>query len=376
MAGDVVRGKNLEEKDRVFFENLGEGVCIVDRNLVVTFVNDKLCQTSGYSRDELLGKDIRSFFDGVSKEIIENQFRKRARLKSSHYVLTGSRKDGKEGFFSVCSVPLVDGNRRFEGAMSIISDVTEKKKAENKLKEHTLELEKQVEERTGQLVELYKGITAAEERNRLAQEIHDSLAQTLTSSLLNIELCERIIGHNPEKAKKELAKLKRTMVRNIKATRNVIFELRLPRFHRTGFLAVLKQYLEEFRKKTGIAYKLRAKLEESLPAKIQVGAYRIIREAMNNVKKHARAKSVRLKLRTDKSRKLHILIKDDGNGFDVGKVLSQGRRNEKFGLIGMEDEVELLGGRIAVESVKKQGTKIKVRIPLGEHEQSRPEENN
>ncbi|NIM03029.1 PAS domain S-box protein, partial [bacterium] len=146
MAGDVVRGKNLEEKDRVFFENLGEGVCIVDRNLVVTFVNDKLCQTSGYSRDELLGKDIRSFFDGVSKEIIENQFRKRARLKSSHYVLTGSRKDGKEGFFSVCSVPLVDGNRRFEGAMSIISDVTEKKKAENKLKEHTLELEKQVEE--------------------------------------------------------------------------------------------------------------------------------------------------------------------------------------------------------------------------------------
>ncbi|NIM03028.1 hypothetical protein GTN66_02605, partial [bacterium] len=107
-------------------------------------------------------------------------------------------------------------------------------------------------ERTGQLVELYKGITAAEERNRLAQEIHDSLAQTLTSSLLNIELCERIIGHNPEKAKKELAKLKRTMVRNIKATRNVIFELRLPRFHRTGFLAVLKQYLEEFGKKSGI----------------------------------------------------------------------------------------------------------------------------
>ncbi|NIM03027.1 hypothetical protein GTN66_02600, partial [bacterium] len=77
-----------------------------------------------------------------------------------------------------------------------------------------------------------------------------------------------------------------------------------------------------------------------------------------------------------KSRKLHILIKDDGNGFDVGKVLSQGRRNEKFGLIGMEDEVELLGGRIAVESVKKQGTKIKVRIPLGEYGQSRPEENN
>ncbi|MDH5174099.1 MAG: PAS domain S-box protein, partial [Elusimicrobiota bacterium] len=223
MAGELNQVKSLEENYGKFLENLGEGVCIVDRNLVVTFVNYKLCQGSGYSRDEFLGKDIRSFFKGMSKEIIEDQFKRRSRLKSSHYVLTSSTKDGKEMFFSVCSVPLLDTNRRFDGAMSIISDVTEKEKAERKLKEHTLELEQEIKERTGQLVDLYKGITAAEERNRLAQEIHDSLAQTLTGLLLNIELCERLVGDNPEKAKKELGKLRKAMARSIKTTRNVIF---------------------------------------------------------------------------------------------------------------------------------------------------------
>jgi len=370
MVEKVDQVESVEAKYSIFFENLSEGACIVDGKLVVTFVNDKLCETSGYSRNELLGKDIRSFFDGMSKQIIENQFKKRSKGKSSNCVLTGKTKDGKDMFFSVCSVPLLDRNKRFDGAMSIISDVTAKEKAEEKFKEHTRELEKVIEERTGQLVDLYKGVADAEERNRLAQEIHDSLAQTLTSSLLMIELCERLMVDNPERAKKELSKLKSTLAGSIKTTRNVIFELRLPRFHRTGFITVLRQYLEEFRKKSGIACSLSSKLEESLPTRIQVGAYRIIREAMNNIRKHAGAKNVIVRLRTDKKRRLHLFIKDDGKGFDLGRVLTQSKQTNNFGLIGMEDQAKLLGGNFAVESTKRQGTKIKVKIPLGEYGQS------
>ncbi|NIM02605.1 PAS domain S-box protein [bacterium] len=370
MEEKVNQRESVGDKYRNFFENFGEGVCIVDKKLAVRYVNDKLCQTSGYSRDEFLGKDIRSFFDGMSIEIIENEFRKRVKGKSSHYVLTAKTKEGKEVFFSVCSVPLLDKNNKLEGVMSIICDYTEKKKADEKLKEHTLELENKIRERTGQLVNLYKGVADAEETSRLAQEIHDSLAQTLSSSLLNIELCEKLVLDNPGKAKKELSKLKKTLAKSIKATRNVIFELRLPRFHRTSFIAVLKQYLEEFRRKSGIAYSLNSKLEESLPAKIQVGAYRIIREAMNNIKRHSRAKNVNVRLRTDKNRSLHLVIKDDGRGFDAGRVLIYNKTNNNFGLIGMEDEAKLLGGSFAVESAKGKGTKIKVKVPLGRYGQS------
>jgi len=234
------------------------------------------------------------------------------------------------------------------------------------LKEHTIELEKEVKKRTEQLVELYRGVTVTEERNRLAQEIHDGLAQNLAGSLLKIEFCERLLGDNPERAKRELWRLRKMLAKSIKATRQVISDLRLPGFHRTGFATVLKQYLERFCKKTGIAATLNFKVEESLPPKIQVGTYRIIREAMNNIKKHAKAKNVDLRLRTDKNRNLHLIIEDDGKGFDLKRALTQRKYAKHFGLKGMEEQTKLLGGTFTVESAKRQGTKIKVKVPVEE----------
>ena len=366
MVDKVDQTEELEQKYRMFFENMGEGVCILNENMVITSVNDKLCETSGYRRDELLGKDVRSFFEGINKEIIESEFKKRAKGKTSHYTLAGKTKEGKDIFFSVCSVPLFDKKGKFNGVIAVLSDITEKKKSEEKLKKRTIELEKEVEERTGQLVDLYKGVIVTEERNRLAQEIHDGLAQTLATSLLKIDLCERLLNNNPEKAKRELWELRKRLAKSIKATRQIIFDLSLPRLHRTGFATVLRQYLKEFCKKTGIACSLNLKLEESLSIKIQVGTYRIIREAMNNIKKHAMAKNVDLRLRTDKNRNLHLIIEDDGKGFDLKRVLAQSKYTKNFGLIGMEEQAKFLGGTFTVKTAKGQGTKIKVKVPLKE----------
>jgi len=366
MVDKAEQVEELDQKYRMFFENMGEGACILDENMVITLANDKLCETSGYSRDELLGKKVYTFFGGVSKKIIRSEFKKRTKGKSSHYTLAGKTKEGKGIFFSVCSVPLIDKNRKVNGAIVIISDITEKKKSEEKLKERTIELEKEINKRTEQLVELYRGVTVTEERNRLAQEIHDGLAQNLASSLLKIEFCERLLDGNPEKVKRELLALRKMLAKSIKATRHVIFDLRLPKFHRTGFATVLRQYLEEFRKKTGIAATLNLKVEESLPPKIQVGTYRIIREAMNNIRKHAMAKNVELRLRTDKNRNLYLIIKDDGKGFDLKRTLTQSKYSRRFGLKGMEEQAKLLGGTFTVESAKRQGTKIKVKVPVEE----------
>ncbi len=369
MVDKANRVEELEQKYRMFFENMGEGVCILDENMVITLANNNLCKTSGYSRDELLGKEIHSFFEGASKKIIKSEFKKRTKGKSSHYTLAGKTKEGEELFFSVCSVPLFGKKRKFNGAIVIISDITEKKKAEEKLKERaarSMELEEEVKKRTEQLVELYKGVTVTEERNRLAQEIHDGLAQNLASSLLKIEFCERLLDGNPEKVKRELLALRKMLAKSIKATRQVIFELRLPRFHRTGFATVLKQYLEGFCKKTGIAATLNFKVEESLSPKIQVGTYRIIREAINNIRKHAKAKNMDLKLITDKNRNLRLIIEDDGKGFDLKRALTQRKYAKHFGLKGMEEQAKLLGGTFTVESAKRQGTRIKVKVPVEE----------
>ena len=200
----------------------------------------------------------------------------------------------------------------------------------------------------------------------MAREIHDFCSQSLVSSILKIELCEKLLNKDPEKVKRELRELRKMLEKNIKSTRDVIFGLRLPNLHRTGFATILKQYLEEFRKKTGIVCSLNLKLQESLSTRVQVGIYRIIREAMNNIRKHAKAKHVNLGLRTDMKRNLNLIVKDDGKGFDLKRVLTKSKYAKQFGLKGMEEQARLLGGTFAVESAKKQGTRIKVKVPLEE----------
>jgi len=357
---------DLKDKYRILVENMGEGLLVLDKNRLITFVNDRLCKVWGYSRKEVLGKEISSFFEGVNKKIIGREFEKRTGGKSSTYTLAGRTKDGKEMVFSVSAVPFLDRAGRFGGSIAIVSNITERRRLEDQLKERTLKLEKEVDERTEQLVDLYKGVTVTAERNRLAQEIHDGLAQTLATSLLKIEFCERLLESNPEQAKRELSELRNTLAKSIKETRKVIFELSLPRFHRTGFAAVLKQYFREFCRKTGIKCQLELELKKTIAVKIQVGIYRIIREALNNVRKHAGAQQVEARLRTDRKGNLHLIIKDDGKGFDLERILAEGKYNKHFGLKAMEEQARVLGGKFSIESAKGKGTRIEIEVPLEE----------
>ncbi|MCJ7646426.1 PAS domain-containing sensor histidine kinase [bacterium] len=356
----------LEERHRILLENIGEGLCGANRNMVITFVNDKLCEITGYGRNELLGKGISSFVENESKEILMSQLRKRIKGCASRYTLKFRRKGGEEISLSISAVPLFDERGKFNGSITILSDITERKKLEEELKERTRELEKEIEKRSQLLVNLYRGVAVTEERNRLAQEIHDGLAQTLATSFLKIELCKRLLGDNPEEVKKELCELRKMLAKSIKATRQVVFGLRLPNFHRTGFDTVLKQYFQEFRRKAGVTGNLNLKLERSLPVRTQVGIYRIIREATSNVRKHAMAKHVDIRLRTDKNGNLHLIIEDDGKGFDLEEALARNKYAKHFGLNGMEEQAKLLGGTFKIESAKGQGTRINVKVPLRE----------
>ena len=360
------RLQELGEKYRILVENMSEGLWALDENMVTIFVNNKMCEIMGYSKDEILGKEVFCFFEGENEKRLRNELGKRRKGESSRYIIGTRTKKGKEIFLSVSGVPLVDKKGKFNGAFAIVSDITERKRLEDKRTEHTMELEKEVEERTGQLVDLYKGVAVTEERNRLAQEIHDGLAQTLASSLLKIDLCKRVLKNNQEAAKRELLELRNTLAKSIKETRHVIFELSLPRFHRTGFATVLKQYFEEFCRKTRVVCNLNLKLDKTLPTKIQVGIYRIIREAMNNIRKHAAAKRVDARLRIDKSGNLHLVIEDDGKGFDLKRAVTQSKHTKNFGLTGMKKQAKLLGGRLTISTGKGQGTRIKVKVPLEE----------
>jgi len=358
------RELELEQKYIGVFENLDEGLCLIDKDMVVTFANERFCEILGYRKDEICGKEVSWFLRKQSKNILMRELEKRRKGYVSRYTIKFIRKGGEEITILLSGVPIFDKKGKLGGCCIIISDITERKKLEEDLQRRTKELEKETKKRSQLLVDLYKGVAVAEERGRLARVIHDGLAQSLASSLLKTELCERLIENNPEKLKRELLELRNMLAKSVKSTRQVIFEMELPELHRTGFATVLKQYLEEFRKKTGILPALNLRLEESIPTRVQVGSYRIIREAMNNIRKHARANHINLRLVTTKDGYLDLNIEDDGKGFDVKKVLALRKYAKHFGLRGMEAQAKGLGGSFAVESAKGQGTRVKVKIPL------------
>lgn len=354
----------LEKKYRILIENMGEGLCVLDKNFAPTFVNPKFYEITGYPKDELLGKPAFQFVKGGSRKILKKELGKRRKDQSSRYTIKVRKKSGEEIFLLISGVPRFDEKGKFAGTIAIVSDITERKRLEKELEERTMELEKEVEKRARLLVDLYRGVAVSEERSRLAQEIHDSLAQTLATSLLKTEMCEKLLGDNQVQAKKELLELRKLLAKSIKSTRHVIFGLQLPNFHRAGFTAVLKQYFQEFQRKSGIMCDLKVKLERSLAVRTQVGIYRIIREAMNNVRKHAMAKRVDLVLRTDKKGDLHLIIENDGKGFDLKQSLARSKYAKRFGLKGMMEQAKRLGGTFTVETAKRQGTRIKVKVPL------------
>ena len=355
----------MEKTYRILIENIGEGLCVLDKNFSPTFVNPKFCEITGYSKNELfLGKSASELVEDRSRKTLKKELEKRPKGEPSRYTVKVRKKNGEEAFLLVSGVPRFDKKGKFNGTIAIVSDITERKRLEKELKERTTELEKEVKKRTRLLVDLYRGVAVSEERSRLAQEIHDSLAQTLATSLCKTEMCQKLLGGDQLEARKELSELREMLAKSVKSTRHVIFGLQFPNFHREGFTAVLKQYFQEFQRKSGITCDLKLKLERSLAVKTQVGIYQIIREAMNNVKKHAMAKRVDLVLKTDSKGNLQLVIKDDGKGFFLKETLARSESAKRFGLKGMREQAKRLGGNFIVETAKGQGTRIKVRVPL------------
>jgi len=207
---------------RVSVENMGEGLCVTNKKMLPIFVNRKVCEITGYRKNEILGKSFTRFLIGKSKDKIKMELKKRSKGYPSRYTVKVRTKKGEKLFLSVSGVPRFDKKGKFNGTIAIIFDITGRKRLEDKLKERTNELEKEINKRTKLLVDLYKGMGVTEERNRLAREIHDFCSQNLASALLKIEICERVLDKDPERVRGELVEMRRMLTKSIKSNRDII----------------------------------------------------------------------------------------------------------------------------------------------------------
>ncbi|ASA24503.1 sensor histidine kinase [Paenibacillus donghaensis] len=215
-----------------------------------------------------------------------------------------------------------------------------------------------------QMIGLKIILAQEEERKRIAREIHDGPAQMLANLVLRTEIVERMLVKQEFRlVQDEIVDLKGQVRYSLEEMRKVIFNLRPMALDDLGLIPTLRKYVHDFEEKTKIraVFETRGK-EHRLSSAMEAAVYRLVQEALSNAAKHAYPSYVLVEI-TYQAQLIKIVVKDNGLGFNVQKVKSEQGSRESFGLVGMRERVELLEGRLEIESAENQGTTIVIHIP-------------
>jgi signal transduction histidine kinase len=206
-----------------------------------------------------------------------------------------------------------------------------------------------------------------EERGRIARELHDQLGQDLTAMSLGLA---SLAGASPDRPPLEPARLEET--RNLQAVcrrlqeevSKLAWRLRPALLDDLGLDGALSNLVEGWSRRTGVLAELYCDLKgRRLRSELETTFYRIVQEALNNISKHARARSVDVVLQST-SRQVRVSVEDDGCGFNAHRLLALGPMDGHFGLLGMKERIELQGGTIQIDSAIERGTVIVATIPV------------
>ena len=212
-------------------------------------------------------------------------------------------------------------------------------------------------------------LATAEERNRLAREIHDTLAQGLTAVTLQLEVADTLL-EDPSRAHEAREKVRRGMEvtrANLEEARRSVMDLRAAPLQDQTLPEALDQLLASAGREYSFEGCFRAHdVEGRLPSHLEAGFYRIAQELLSNIGKHAHATQVDVTLkRWDGA--LLLAVTDDGIGFDPAAPRAAGVTGG-FGLVGLRERVALLGGKLQIDSAPDEGTSVRVRVPLPQPE--------
>jgi two-component system NarL family sensor kinase len=274
-------------------------------------------------------------------------------------------KEGTQGLKYHASIPLYAKDKKL-GVLNVVStDWSEIGEDDLRLL-HTVGDLMSIAIERARLFQQSASIGAANERARLARDIHDTIAQGLAAIALQLETADALLenGQDMPRARSMVQRALELTRANLDDARRSVLDLRAaPLEERT-----LPEALRELIRDNGLESSLETRCEVTgsgppLPLRIAVGLYRIAQEAVNNVRQHANASNLTVHL-VLMPQSVRLVIEDDGEGFDPAQIPPG-----HFGLVGLNERARLLGGRLTIRSTPGAGTVVDVNIPLdGHHE--------
>jgi signal transduction histidine kinase len=215
------------------------------------------------------------------------------------------------------------------------------------------------------LAEEARYVLLASERNRIAGELHDGISQSLFSISLGLELAKKQVFKDPLGVSGRMAELQEQLNTAMVELRRVIYDLRPMKLQEMGLAGSIDLWIREVTSGRDITGKLEVLgHERALTASAEACLYRVAKEAVSNVIRHASASLLNVSLRfSDIS--VCLTVSDDGQGFSPEALTGDAQQGTGLGLRSMQQRVETEGGRLTVKSAPQAGTVIRAELPLG-----------
>jgi PAS domain S-box-containing protein len=343
------------------------------------YVNAALERLTGYSRKELEEMDWANVLTPLQWRSMEQARLEELRITGQHvrYEKEYIRKDGTRVPIELLVHLVKDGQELPLYYYSFITDISERKHAEETLSRVNDELEQRVTERTAELAQradqlraLTGELTLAEqrERSRLAKVLHDHLQQLLVAAKFRLTLLGRGGDDIVKKATKEVEDL---LDESILASRNLTAELSPPILHEAGLNAGLQWLARRMADKHGLFVDLAVEDYECLSEQLKILLFESVRELLFNVVKHARTGSAEVSLRRVDDH-LQVAVSDQGAGFDPNAMPAAGEDGRGLGLFAIRERLGFMGGTLQIQSAPGQGSRLILSVPVAPIEKVEP----
>jgi PAS domain S-box-containing protein len=336
----------------------------VDSKGIFTYVSPVIEKLLHVKPDDIVGeKSYIDLFqlngDKSKKSTIEASFINNSSFNDCEIEIKVKNKN--KIWLSVSGFSVFDKNGKFYGFRGVSYDITKRKQAEIALKKSL----KQIKNYQKKLKNLNTELTLAEEkeRRRIAENLHDSLGQTL--SLAFIKLSSIVNEDYSPHVKKVINETSEMLNKAISESRTLTYDLSPPILYELGLIPAFKWKLEQIQEKHGIETKLTGEDSKiDIRKEFNIFLYRVVVELLNNALKHARANLIELKLRKEK-KFYYITVQDDGVGFKK-QLSKKATMKGGFGLLSITERLDNIKGQLEIESDVGKGTKATIIIPITE----------
>jgi PAS domain S-box-containing protein len=343
--------RQSESQKRAILDASIDRIRYIDKDMKIIWANKTTAMEINISPEELVGHTCYELFVGRDTPcqgcptVIARETGKIERA-----IMYQSEVEGIEGesYWDTYCVPIKNDAGDIESFIQIARNITDQKKAEEHINILTQELMR----------------TQESERQRISRDLHDNVAQELSAVKIG---CETLFDNQPNitpEIRKRMSQMSIMLQEVIKAVRDLSYYLRPSGLDEMGLVQTIFQYCHDFSEDNGINVDFHSAgmKDLTLDFDTEINLYRLIQEGLANIKKHADADHVTIRL-VAAFPNIILRIEDNGKGFDVHKRLATLSEEKRMGIRSMEQRAKLLQGEMEIQSKPMQGTKISIMLP-------------